>query len=105
MTTPMRDFNTGAHAPADSMKERVRRAQVRLVTKDEMPRWMDLMARHHCLRRPNMVGQVLCCLATIDGEWVAQLGWARAALQVKARDAWIGWSDGPRHRLTRPGPA
>lgn len=50
------------------MKARVRRVQVRLVTKDEMPRWMDLMAHHHYLGRPDMVGQVLCYGATVDGE-------------------------------------
>ena len=48
-----------------------------------------------------MVGQVLCYVATVDGEWVALLGWASAALQVKARDAWMGWSDDQRHRRLR----
>ena len=101
MNTKIRDSNTGTYTPEDSMTARVRRAQVRLVTKDEMPRWMDLMARQHYLGRPDMVGQVLCYVATVDGEWVALLGWASAALQVKARDAWIGWSDDQRHRRLR----
>lgn len=83
------------------MKERVRQVQVRLVAPDEMPRWVDLMARHHYLGRPDMVGQVLCYVATVDGAWAALLGWASAALQVKARDAWIGWSDDQRHRRLR----
>ena len=48
-----------------------------------------------------MVGQVLCHVATVDGAWVALLGWASAALQVKARDAWMGWSDDQRHRRLR----
>ncbi|MDA8192668.1 MAG: DUF4338 domain-containing protein [Thermaerobacter sp.] len=98
MNTTIRDSNKGAYAPEDSMTARVRRGQVRLVTKDEMPRWMDRMARHHYLGRPDMVGQGLCYVATVDGEWVALLEWASAALQVQARDAWIGWSDDQRHR-------
>ncbi len=48
-----------------------------------------------------MVSQVLCYVATVDGEWVALLGRASAALQVKAHDAWIGWSDDQRRRLCR----
>lgn len=86
----MQDSDPGAHAPEETVKERVRRAELRLVTKDEMPRWMELMARRHYLGRPDMVGEVLCYVATLDGEWAALLGWASAALQVKARDQWIG---------------
>ena len=47
VNTKIRDSNRGAHAPEDSMEAHVRRVQVHLVTKDEMPRWMDPMARHH----------------------------------------------------------
>lgn len=32
---------------------------------------------------------------------MALLGWASAALQVKVRDTWIGWSDDQRHRRLR----
>jgi hypothetical protein len=97
----MQDSDPGGHAPGETMKERVRRAELRLVTKDEMPRWMELMARHHYLGRPDMVGEVLCYVATVDGEWAALIGWASAAWQVKARDQWIGWSDDQRHRRLR----
>ncbi len=96
-----RETTAGAHAPEETMKERVQRAEVRLVTKDEMPRWMDLMTRHHYLGRPDMVGEVLCYVATVDGEWAALLGWASAALQVQSRDRWTGWSDDQRHRRLR----
>ncbi|PSR22729.1 MAG: hypothetical protein C7B45_05900 [Sulfobacillus acidophilus] len=84
---PIADYtNTSAYAPEDSLIARVRRVQVRFVTKDEMPRWIDLMAQHHYLGRPDMVGQVSCDIVTVDDEWVALLGWASAALPVKARD-------------------
>lgn len=101
MEQMQRVARAGAHAPEETMKERVRRVSVRLVTNEEMPRWMALMARHHYLGRPDMVGQVLCYVATVDGEWVALIGWASAALQVKSRDQWIGWSDDQRHRRLR----
>lgn len=94
-------FKSGANAPEATMKERVRRVTVRLVTKEEMPRWIDLMSRHHYLGRPEMVGEALCYVATVDDEWAALIGWASAALQVKVRDQWIGWSDDQRHRRLR----
>ena len=94
-------YKSGANAPEETMKERVRRVTVRLVTKEEMPRWIDLMSRHHYLGRPEMVGEALCYVATVDDEWVALMGWASAALQVKVRDQWIGWSDDQRHRRLR----
>lgn len=43
------------HAPKERVKERVRRIQVRLVTRDEMPRWKDPMARHHYVGQPDIV--------------------------------------------------
>jgi hypothetical protein len=49
----------GVHPPEESMKDRIRKVQVRPITKDEMPRWKELMARHHYLGSPDMVGQVL----------------------------------------------
>ena len=78
----MQDSDPGAHAPEETMKERVRRVIVRLVTKEEMPRWIDLMSRHHYLGRPEMVGEALCYVATVDDEWVALMGWASAALHL-----------------------
>lgn len=89
---------SGANAPAETMKARVRRVTVRLVTKEEMPRWIDLMPRHHYLGRPEMVGEALCYVATVDDGRVTLMGWASAALPVKVRDQWIGWSDDQRHR-------
>ena len=101
MEQAVQDLSPGALAPGETMKERVRRVVVRLVTPDEMPQWVELMSRHHYLGRPEMVGEVLCYVATVDGHWVALIGWASAALQVKARDQWIGWSDDQRHRRLR----
>ena len=96
-----RTQDSDSGAPAETMTERIRWVTVRLVTKDEMPRWMELMGRHHYLGRPDMVGEVLCYVATVDGEWAALIGWASAALPVKVRDQGIGWSDEQRHRRLR----
>jgi hypothetical protein len=38
-----------------------------------------------------MVGRSLRYVAEVDGQWLALLGWASAALKCAARDRWIGW--------------
>jgi len=64
---------------------------VRLVCPEERPRWRALLAEHHYLGCAPTVGEALCYVATDEGQWVALLGWAAAALKCQARDAWIGW--------------
>ncbi|MGH7733673.1 MAG: ISAs1 family transposase, partial [Gemmatimonadales bacterium] len=39
-----------------------------------------------------LAGQALRYVAEIDGQWVALLAFSAAALHVKAREKWIGWS-------------
>ena len=36
---------------------------------------------------------------TVDGRWLALIGWQSGAFKVKARDAWIGWT--PEQRFPR----
>lgn len=67
--------------------------QVRLVRAEEMPRWRALMDAHHYLGFAHIVGQALYYVATVEGQWVALLGWGSAALKCGARDRWIGWSE------------
>lgn len=65
--------------------------QVRPVAYDEQSRWMELMARHHYLGAPALVGKSLLHVATLDDCWVALLGWSSPALKCAPRDHWIGW--------------
>jgi len=66
--------------------------RVRLMAPDERSRWDALMQAHHYLGRGRMVGRSLRYVAEFQGEWLALIGWAAAALKCAPRDAWIGWA-------------
>ncbi|NIM97199.1 MAG: ISAs1 family transposase [candidate division Zixibacteria bacterium] len=74
--------------------------EVRPIYRDERPLWDELMRQHHYLGFHSLVGESLRYVAVFEGQWLALLGWAAAALKCKVRDQWIGW---PfllqRHRL------
>lgn len=74
------------------MRVDLSRVQVRLIGADERAQWDRLMRAHHYLGLTAMVGRSLRYVAQLDGQWLALLGWASAALKCAARDAWIGWS-------------
>jgi hypothetical protein len=65
--------------------------------KDEA-RWNQLIRKHHYLKEHRMVGESLKYVAKLDGKWVALLGWSSAAFHLRARDAWIGWTEPLRKR-------
>lgn len=60
--------------------------------------WDYLIAHHHYLGNPKLVGEHLKQLIVIDDQVVGCLGWASAAFKVGARDRWIGWSEQTRRR-------
>lgn len=43
-----------------------------------------------------MVGRCARYVAEADGQWVALVGWSSAAYRLKAREAYVGWSDQQR---------
>ena len=55
-------------------------------------RWDRLAARHHYLPYHGLFGRGLRHVATLDGTWLALVGWQAGALRVAVRDRWIGWS-------------
>ena len=59
----------------------------------EEVRWNKYIVKHHYLREHRMVGESLRYVAKLNGKWVALLGWSSAAFHLRARDAWIGWTD------------
>lgn len=65
--------------------------EVRLIRPVERPGWDQLMSRYHYLGFRAVVGESLKYIATLDGQWVALMGWGAAAFKNKARDKWIGW--------------
>ena len=69
----------------------------RLIRPAERPRWGQTLCAQHSLPHAHLVGQVLRSVATTpEGPWLALLGWSSAALHLRPRDRWIGWSEGQR---------
>jgi hypothetical protein len=74
--------------------------QVQVLDTPELrARAQALLAEHHYLGGVQAVGeQVHYAVSDGRGEWVAVLIFAAAALHLRARDTWIGWSGEQRRR-------
>ncbi len=70
----------------------LREIEVRLVRREEQPRFQQLMQAHHYLGAFPKIGETLWYVASYRKEWVALLTFSAAALKIAARDRWIGWS-------------
>jgi len=79
--------------------EALRRVSVRLIRPDERERFDHLLEQLHYLHSATLAGECLRYVAEIDGQWVALLAFSAAALHLKGRDRWIGWT--PRQRTRR----
>ena len=77
----------------------LKRVTVRLLEEHERPEFDRLLTEKHYLHDPILTGQSLRYVAQLDGHWVALIAFSAAALQLKAREEWIGWS--PRQRARR----
>lgn len=71
---------------------------VRPIASEERLGWRLYMDRYHYLGDRTIVGEHLLYAALLDGEWVALLGWASAALQAPLRDKYIGWDEATKRR-------
>jgi hypothetical protein len=72
---------------------------VRLLEAEELPRCHQLLDEHHYLSGLRPVGERLhYVVADAGGEWLGVLVFCAAARRLRARDAWIGWSDEQRRR-------
>jgi len=68
------------------------------ISPDEVDRFDQLLTQHHYLKEAQLVGEHLRYVATYRGQWLALAAWSAAALHLKARDQFIGWSDEQRRR-------
>jgi len=67
--------------------------QVRLLSHaDDVARCDELIVEHHYLHDATLVGEHLRYAATYKGKWLAVATWSGAALHLKARDQFIGWT-------------
>jgi hypothetical protein len=71
---------------------------VRPVRKGEVSRWNSYMQKHHYLGLKWIAGKSLRCIALLDEEWVALLGWGSASKNCGARERYIGWSGEKKYK-------
>ena len=79
----------------------LQRVTVRLLADAEVGQFNFYLENEHYLESSRFAGQALRYVAEVDGQWVALLTFSAPALQLKARERWIGWS--PRQRARRLG--
>jgi hypothetical protein len=75
------------------------RVVVRLIEPHEPEEFDRRLTEDHYLHQPHVAGPTLRDVALIGDQPVAVLLFSSAALHIKARDQWIGWS--PRQRARR----
>lgn len=73
------------------MQINLKQITVRPITKDEEPRYRELMQQHHYLGDLPKIGHTLWYVASYGEEWVALLSFSASALKCEVRDRWIGW--------------
>lgn len=65
---------------------------VLLTRPDDQARCDELIEEHHYLHDATLVGEQLRYAFVYKGRWLAVATWSAAALHLKARDTFIGWS-------------
>lgn len=70
--------------------------QVELVPTAQVAQFENYLLEHHYLKSAQVVGEHLRYVATFRGQWMALATWNGAALHLKARDQFIGWSEEQR---------
>jgi len=86
-------------APLPPEPEVLRRVTVRLLRPDERDSYDRLIEERHYLHSAVLAGENLRYVAELDGQWLALLSFSAAALHLKGRERWIGWT--PRQRARR----
>lgn len=58
----------------------------------------QILVEHHYLKSAKLVGEQLRYAVTWKGQWLAVATWSAAALHIKPRDGFIGWTEGQRRQ-------
>lgn len=82
--------------PSPDEQEILAHLVVRLVRPEEVEKYDQLMATHHYLKNSRVVGEHLRYVAEYRGQWLGLATWNAPALHLKARDAFIGWTEEQR---------
>lgn len=68
----------------------------RLTDSTEIQRWNELVTKYHYLKNATLVGPQLRYVVEFQGQWIALLSFSSAALHLRDRDQFIGWSEQQR---------
>jgi hypothetical protein len=71
---------------------------VRPIVAEERLGWRLYVERYHYLGDRTIVGEHLLYAAVLDGELVALIGWASAALRAPLRETYVGWDEATKRR-------
>ena len=75
----------------------LRQMEVRLLVRpQDLQRCDQMLVEHHYLHSAQLVGEHLRYAVVWQGRWLAVAAWSAAALHLKARDAFIGWTEAQR---------
>ena len=69
-----------------------------LVRPQDIQKCDQLLIEHHYLHSAQLVGEQLRYAVTWKGQWFAVATWSAAALHLKARDQFIGWTEEQRRQ-------
>jgi predicted transposase YbfD/YdcC len=69
-----------------------------LVGPRDLQKCDQLLIEHHYLHSAQLVGEQLRYAVTWKGQWLAVATWSAAALHLKARDQFIGWTEEQRRQ-------
>ncbi len=69
-----------------------------LVRPEDLQKCDQILVEHHYLKSAKLVGEHLRYAVLWQGQWLAVATWSAAALHLKARDKFIGWTEAQRRQ-------
>lgn len=94
----MRQNSLSHRQPTADEQHVLEHLTVRLLHLHEIERFDQLIVQHHYLKNACLVGEHLRYIATYNGQWLGLATWSAAALHLKGREAFIGWTEEQRRR-------
>jgi predicted transposase YbfD/YdcC len=77
----------------------LRGMQLKLLTsRKDLQKCDQILIEHHYLHSAQLVGERLRYAVVWQGQWLAVATWSAAAFHLKARDAFIGWTEEQRRQ-------
>lgn len=83
--------------PSPDEQTVLRQMQLKLLVRPkDIQRCDQILVAHHYLHSAQLVGEQLRYALVWQGRWLAVATWSAPALHLKARDAFIGWTEAQR---------